>query len=89
MSVPITTVTDGMFNPDETKGVYINSTHTVLMKFDPATGEPNPTPNDPAQWRAMNGSTAFMYNPYTGKLRDARDVGSDVFGHLIVPLISG
>lgn len=54
-----------------------------LMKFDPATGEPKPHPSHAEQWRKYHGPTAFLYNPFTGKVRDARDVGSDPFGHAI------
>lgn len=35
--------------------------------------------------RAWNGDTAFLFNPWTGQRRDAKDVGSDPFGLLIVP----
>ena len=33
-----------------------------------------------------NGARAFLYNPWTGKQRDSRDVGSDPFGHAIADL---
>lgn len=57
-----------------------------LMKFDPATGEPRPYPSHAAQWRKWHGAgTAWLFNPWTGKRRDARDVGSDTVGLLIVP----
>lgn len=56
-----------------------------LMRFDPATGEPNPYPSHAQQWRDYHGHmTAWLFNPWTGKRRDARDVGSDVKGLLIM-----
>lgn len=56
-----------------------------MMRFDPATGEQRPYPSHAAQWRKHNGQTAWLFNPWTGARRDARDVGSDLFGHLILP----
>lgn len=57
-----------------------------LMKFDPATGEPKPYPSHADQWRDWHGkATAWLFNPWTGMSRDAGDVGSDTFGHLIQP----
>lgn len=56
-----------------------------LMRFDPASGREKPYPSHAEQWRKYHGKSAFLYNPWTGKKRDARDVGSDPFGLLIVP----
>lgn len=56
-----------------------------LMRFDPATGAYDPYPSHATQWRHWHGETAWLYNPWTGEQRDARDVGSDVFGQLIIP----
>lgn len=57
-----------------------------LMKFDPATGEPKPYPSHADQWRDWHGKReAWLFNPWTGTRRDAGDVGSDTFGHLIQP----
>lgn len=57
-----------------------------LMKFDPATGEPQPYPSHAEQWREWHGKmTAWLFNPWTGGRRDARDIGSDIQGHLMVP----
>ena len=59
--------------------------HT-LMKYDPATGEDKPYPSHSDQWRDWHGrTTAWLFNPWTGERRDARNVGSDVVGHLITP----
>lgn len=52
-----------------------------LMKFDPATGKKNPYPSHGEQWRVYNGCTAWLFNPFSGKKRDARDIGSDCFGY--------
>lgn len=58
----------------------------ALMKFDPATGEQRPYPSHAAQWRKWHGvGTAWLFDPWTGRRRDARDVGGDVHGLLIVP----
>lgn len=58
----------------------------TLMKFDPATGDQRPYPSHAAQWREWHGrGTAWLFDPWTGRRRDARDVGSDVHGLLIVP----
>lgn len=54
-----------------------------LMKFDPATGEEKPYPSHTEQWRIYHGSTAWLFNPFNGNRRDARDVGSDCFGYLV------
>jgi hypothetical protein len=53
-----------------------------IMKYDPATGEPNPYPSHAAQWRYWNGEyCAWLFNPWTGILRSATDVGQDLQGH--------
>lgn len=57
----------------------------VLMKFDPATGEERPYPSHATQWRNWHGTAAWLFDPWTGKQRNAYDVGSDVYGLLIVP----
>lgn len=56
-----------------------------LMMFDPATGEPHPFPSHAAQYRRHCGLIAWLFNPWSGDRRDARDVGSDTFGYLIRP----
>ena len=56
-----------------------------LMMFDPATRAPHPYPSHAAQWSEWHGRTAWLYNPWTGEPRHPADVGSDVFGALIVP----
>lgn len=57
-----------------------------LMMFDPATGESHPFPSHAMQWRKHRGYyIAWLFNPWTGERRDARDVGSDVTGQLIAP----
>ena len=57
----------------------------ALMKFDPATGEEMPYPSHATQWRNWHGNAAWLFDPWTGKRRNAYDVGSDVHGLLIVP----
>lgn len=56
-----------------------------LMRYDPATGENKPYPSHDEQYRIYHGTVAWLFNPWTGKIRDARDVGSDCFGYAIVP----
>ena len=56
-----------------------------LMKYSPDTGEERPYPSNAKQWREYHGRVAWLYNPWTGKKRDLRDIGSDVLGELIVP----
>lgn len=58
--------------------------HT-LMKFDPATGAEKPYPSHAEQWRKHHGVEAWLFNPWTGTRRLAGDVGTDVFGLLVVP----
>lgn len=58
---------------------------STLMKYDPATGWGNPYPSHAQQWREFNGDMAWLFNPWTGERRHAADVGSDTFGHLILP----
>lgn len=54
-----------------------------LMKFDPATGIARPYPSEAGQYREYHGKVAWLFNPFTGERRDARDVGSDCYGHAI------
>lgn len=56
-----------------------------LMLYDPAFGTERPYPSHAAQWRKRNGPTAWLFNPWTGYKRHPGDIGSDVFGHLILP----
>ena len=57
----------------------------ALMKFDPATGEERPYPSHATQWRNWHGIAAWLFDPWTGRRRNAHDVGSDVHGLLIAP----
>jgi len=55
------------------------------MLCDPATGRQKPYPSHAEQWREYHGhSVAWLFNPWTGERRDARDVGMDVLGRGIV-----
>lgn len=58
--------------------------HTT-MKFDPADGTEKPYPSHAKQWREHHGQSAFLFNPWSGQRRFAGDVGTDPFGHLIMP----
>lgn len=63
--------------------VLVNK-QNVLMKFDPATGDPEPYPSHAEQWREHHGEmTAWLFNPWLGTRRCATDVGSDPFGYCI------
>jgi hypothetical protein len=57
----------------------------AVMRFDPATCMPRPYPSHAEQYRDWHGVVAWLYNPWTGDMRDPRDIGSDTFGRLIVP----
>lgn len=57
-----------------------------LLKFDPATGIEKPYPSHPDQYRQHHGNVAWLFDPYTGKQRDPRDIGTDVHGLLIQPV---
>lgn len=63
----------------------MNRQQTSLMLYDPATGGPRPYPSEARQWREHHGPTAWLFNPWTGVRRDALAVGTDPFGHLILP----
>lgn len=55
-----------------------------LMRFDPVTGEKcNVYPSHQKQYKEWHGLVAWLYNPWTGDRRDARDIGSDVQGALL------
>lgn len=56
-----------------------------LMFFSPADGSAEPYPSHAGQWREQQPATAWLYNPWTGAQRKAEDVGSDLFGNLILP----
>lgn len=68
----------------EAKG-WDQAMQDAMMKFDPATGEERPYPSHATQWRNWHGTVAWLFDPWTGKRRNAYDVGSDVHGLLIVP----
>ena len=59
------------------------SIQETLMRYDPVNGSEKPYPSHAKQYREYHGLTAWLYNPWTGKERDARDIGSDVDGVLI------
>lgn len=54
-----------------------------LMFCCPAYGTSNPFPSHAEQYREYHGKVAWLVNPWTGKNRDPKDIGSDPFGHLI------
>lgn len=54
-----------------------------LMKFDPVGGSRSPYPATAEIYRQYHGDVAWLFNPWTGKKRDPRDIGSDVLGLLI------
>lgn len=58
--------------------------HTPMI-YDPATGWRRDGVTNADEWRKQNGACAWLFNPWTGDRRDARDVGSDTFGLLIIP----
>lgn len=56
-----------------------------LMLYSPNNGVPHPYPSHAEQWRKYHGAVAWLFNPWNGTRRDARDIGSDTFGKLIIP----
>ena len=54
-----------------------------LMIYDPQTKSEKPYPAHASQYRMYHGQTAWIYNPWTGRARDPRDIGTDVQGCLI------
>lgn len=63
--------------------MLIEPSQQKLMKYDPANGIEKPYPSHAEQYRIYHGKVAWLYNPWTGQSRDARDIGSDCFGYLI------
>ena len=57
----------------------------TLMTHCPATGRLSPYPSHAKQWRIANGYCAWLFNPWGGNRRTASDVGTDVFGKLLIP----
>lgn len=77
--------TDSAEAQAESKGeLPIGAYGFSLMKFDPATGEKDPIPNEAKHYRNFHGDVAWIYNPYSGEKRDPRDIGSDVLGFGII-----
>ncbi len=55
------------------------------MKFDPATGDAKPYPSHAGQWRNYHGAMAWLFDPWSGRRRNAHDVGMDCYGLLVIP----
>jgi hypothetical protein len=62
------------------KQTNVTNNHLPLMSYNPADGTSMPYPSEASQFREYHGKVAWLFNPYTGDQRNARDVGSDVFG---------
>lgn len=58
---------------------------TSFLRYDPRTGREMRQPVRAQEFRDYHGRVAWLYNPWTGDLRDVEDIGSDVYGHLISP----
>lgn len=57
----------------------------IPLRYDPANGAVIKGFQTYAEgYREQHGPVAWLFNPWTGKQRDPRDIGSDVHGHLIV-----
>lgn len=61
----------------------IHDRQNTLMKYDPSNREENPYPSFAAHYRSYHGGIAWLFNPWTGEMRDPKDIGSDVTGLLI------
>jgi len=66
-----------------TKTVIQSTTQPEQMLFDPANGGREPYPSHAEQYRAHHDRIAWLYSPWSGDRRTAKDVGSDVFGILL------
>jgi hypothetical protein len=64
----------------------MTSQATEPMRYDPVTGAVAPQPEMAEAYRVHHGPVAWLYNPWTREKRDARDIGTDVLGLLIVPV---
>lgn len=55
--------------------------------YDPRDGRILETtaPSNATELRKYFGGAAWLFNPWTGAARNVYDIGSDVFGYLIVP----
>ena len=64
------------------------SPHEAVLYYNPCTGTMYNLPEEAItahEFRISNGVfAAWLFNPWTGAQRQAYDVGSDMFGHLIV-----
>lgn len=63
-------------------------TDKKYLMFDPLTGSPYSVVIDSREWRLNNPNVTWLYNPWTGELRDGRDVLSDREGFLLVPPVN-
>ncbi len=57
----------------------------VAMVYDPGSGQKDVAHTEASQYRRYHADIAWLFNPWTGKLREATAVSSDVFGELIRP----
>lgn len=57
----------------------------TIMIYDPATGEPHPSPSYVEDWRYFNPHKAWIYNPWTGNIRSSEEIYYDPVGYEIVP----
>lgn len=62
----------------------IKSGQEKMMWYDPATGKEYPSPYKADEYRQYHGNVAWLYNPWTGKMRHPGDIGTDVLGLLII-----
>lgn len=69
-------------------GLSYRQASAKFLRFDPMTGDAmslESTKVTAEEFRRANGPfAAWLYNPWSGKLRDAGDIGSDMFGLLIM-----
>lgn len=53
------------------------------MSYDPSDRKTKPYPSHAEQFRDHHRGKAWIYNPWSGQIRDSRDIRSDVYGRLI------
>ena len=61
----------------------VNALQQEIMRFDPHDGESRPYPTHTEQFRKFHGKKAWIFNPWTGSMRDAGDIATDLQGLLI------
>ncbi len=57
---------------------------TTRMLFCPLSGEPGPVPDSAGAWREQH-QVVWLFNPWTGELRERLEIERDADGRLLAP----